>query len=584
MSVKHAILTYTFILSDTVKLVKRPLDSPEEGLAKKQKISTRDCKCRWCGKMVNLVPGKTYCHQCSSQGNECKGCHRPLGERYYTKAVEVCDACVTKRENASNKRMGGASQSALKGSLTIKELEPLPANKQDLLMFLKDTKHEIENYLVEKVLDKRGIKWSLTATIRFKKCSVGNEEIVSEPSFNSITVIATLCSQLNDQLDSAFNKIYKSFEEYQRDGSGWVMDQVIKLEVKVAQYLPIAGSSYIPLPKKLQAKKALINIQNDDQECFKWCVLAALHPANDHVDRVSNYTQYETDLDWSMLEFPTRLCQIPLFEKENKISINVFTYEDGKIYPLLITEHSFNQHVNLLLITNGQKRHFVLIKDLSRLLGDRTKHHYKAYYCKFCLHGFIRQDILDEHIPYCSPHGAQKVTLPNGENKWLEFKNHAKGLRAPFAIYADFECVLKDVDNIKGDSTKQYQKHEPSGYCYVVVNSSEKYCKQAVVYRGERVMDHFLEAMFKESDEICEILSKIVPMQLTDQEEYQFKEALNCHICDEVLGSDRVRDHDHLTGLYRGAAHKSCNLNFKFSKENERNASSFKIPIIFHNL
>ena len=94
--------------------------------------------------MVDLVLGKAYCRECASKGRECGSCHRPLGERYYSKAVAVCDACVTKRENASKKRMGGASQSALKGSLVVQEFEPLPANERDLLMFLKDIKPELK--------------------------------------------------------------------------------------------------------------------------------------------------------------------------------------------------------------------------------------------------------------------------------------------------------------------------------------------------------------------------------------------------------------------------------------------------------
>ena len=73
-------------------------------------------------------------------------------------------------------------------------------------------------------------------------------------------------------------------------------------------------------------------------------------------------------------------------------------------------------------------------------------------------------------------------------------------------------------------------------------------------------------------------------MQLTPEEEKTFHSTEKCHNCESKLGTDRVRDHDHLTGQFRGASHNVCNLNFKFSKENERKPSSFHIPVIIHNL
>ena len=73
-------------------------------------------------------------------------------------------------------------------------------------------------------------------------------------------------------------------------------------------------------------------------------------------------------------------------------------------------------------------------------------------------------------------------------------------------------------------------------------------------------------------------------MHLTREEEQAFQHAQDCHICDQPLGADRVRDHDHLTGDYRGAAHNECNLALKYKKVNDRMEFSFVIPVVFHNL
>lgn len=76
-------------------------------------------------------------------------------------------------------------------------------------------------------------------------------------------------------------------------------------------------------------------------------------------------------------------------------------------------------------------------------------------------------------------------------------------------------------------------------------------------------MDHLIECLIREEKEITKILSQIHPMSLSSQEENEFKNAIICHICEQPMGADRVRDHDHLTGKFRGAAHSQCNLQYQ---------------------
>ena len=86
-------------------------------------------------------------------------------------------------------------------------------------------------------------------------------------------------------------KIKQSFLEFQREGSGWQMEEVLHITLSVAIYTPLAGSSYIPLPQQLKDKKAILNIQNDDNKCFLWSVLAAKHPEHrsNNANRVTHY-------------------------------------------------------------------------------------------------------------------------------------------------------------------------------------------------------------------------------------------------------------------------------------------------------
>ena len=125
----------------------------------------------------------------------------------------------------------------------------------------------------------------------------------------------------------AFQHLHNSYQNFERDGSGWSIDKILKLEVSTIEFVPLEGSSYIPLPVKIQKKKAVLNIQNNDHKCFLWSVLASLHPISrrDNSKRVSNYVQYEHELKTQGTDFPTPLSQIPDFEK---ITAYPLTYLD----------------------------------------------------------------------------------------------------------------------------------------------------------------------------------------------------------------------------------------------------------------
>jgi len=357
---------------------------------------------------------------------------------------------------------------------------------------------------------------------------------------------------------------------------------VLKLDLGVAMYAPLRGSSYVKLPKGLEDKKAILNIPNEDEKCFLWSVLAALHPVNrkDQPCRVGHYKGSEHDLNVSGIAFPVKVKDITKFEKQNPtISTNLFGYEERELFPIYITEDKREQHVNLLLISKNDTTHYCLIRNLSRLLASLTKHRCMKFFCDYCLHGFSRQDLLEHHEPHCRKNGPQKIRIPSNDNDILHFKDVHKQLKVPFVIYADFESILIPCtqENLNDDvsSTQKTHEHQASGFCYIVVSDVEDFDTPPVVYRGENAVEKFLECLLAEEKRIRPILEHVVPMELSALDERSFQTATYCQICDEELGTDRVRDHCHLTGKYRGATHSDCNLNYKFTK---------RIPVVFHNL
>ena len=358
--------------------------------------------------------------------------------------------------------------------------------------------------------------------------------------------------------------------------------QVLHLELGVAVYTPLEGASYLPLPPKIKNKKAVLNIQNEDLKCFLWSILAAKHPVHwrDHPHRVNHYTRYEAELNMQGIEYPVKDSQLKKFERQNEdISVSVLGYEQDELFPLYITKEKKELHVNLLLYSQGDQRHYCLIRDLDRLLASLTRNNNHMYHCMYCLHGFVRQDLLEDHEPHCGRHGPQKIKLPDEDQATLTFKEVQKQLKVPFIIYADFESILVECDSTPlkdhASGTQKTQHHQPCGFGYTVVSTVDQYNQAPVVYRGEDCVDQFLENLLREEKRISEILKVVEPMVITEDQERAFQQSEDCHICGDPLGADRVRDHDHLTGLYRGPAHNECNINYKFTG---------KIPVVLHNL
>ena len=83
-----------------------------------------------------------------------------------------------------------------------------------------------------------------------------------------------------------------------------------KLYLDFARFKPMRGRMYFPLPRELQVKRAIINVANNDTQCLKWALLSALHPVEQHPNRVAKYRPYEHELDFSNVDFPATLSDV----------------------------------------------------------------------------------------------------------------------------------------------------------------------------------------------------------------------------------------------------------------------------------
>ena len=144
-------------------------------------------------------------------------------------------------------------------------------------------------------------------------------------------------------------------------------------------------------------------------------------------------------LNYKGINFPVSKKDYYKTEVQNKICINVFCYENKVIFPFYLSDQKFNDSLDLLLISDKFKSHYVYIKDFDRFMFNKTKHKGKKYFCKSCLQCFSSEKILSKHKENCLViNGKQSVKLESG---FISFKNYSKQIPAPFKTYADLNVI-----------------------------------------------------------------------------------------------------------------------------------------------
>ena len=449
--------------------------------------------------------------------------------------------------------------------------------------FMADVKQAIINFLRKN----RRTKVKLILRCNMEKNNISTGEVIAhKAAFSSKPEVNLEGTDVDDLYNTMVDLVLETMAKYQRDGSNWTFKSIICLEMHTVVYEPLKGNSYIPLPPKLAQKKAIINMKNEDNKCFTWSVLRALNPRerdNERIDK--DLKKKEDSLNMKGIEYPVTLKAIDKFERQNPtISINVLGYEESVLYPLRVSKCDDRESVDLLLISDEEKQHYCLIKSMSRLLSSQSStDEHALHYCPRCLNHFTTQEKLATHKEYCSAHEAVKIEMP-GEGTTLSFKNYNRSMRVPFIVYADFESFIKPIDtcepNPKNSYTKQYQKHTPSSFSYYIkCLDDEVYSPNPVTYTAstdnEDVAQIFVNMLEEDVKSIYKRFSTPKEMIFGMKEKEEFDGATECWICGGALGLDRVRDHCHLTGTYRGAAHNKCNLQYRMPKF---------IPVMFHNL
>ena len=232
----------------------------------------------------------------------------------------------------------------------------------------------------------------------------GEPEIVKEFAFHSKDLKLILEGTNEEEVyDEMVDEIDEELQTVQdAEGSGWEFLNVKKLVLHTTKWEPIYGSSYIPLDPYLANKKALINMQNENDKCFMWSVLRALYPKNKNAERIDKDLKSKQDsINMKGICYPVNLKAIDHFEYLNpNISISVLGYnKEERVFPLRISKYTGCDYDIVLLLLkeavkgeNGEikeKTHYTLVKNKSALIASQINNHeHKRHLCLNCFNSF----------------------------------------------------------------------------------------------------------------------------------------------------------------------------------------------------
>ena len=298
------------------------------------------------------------------------------------------------------------------------------------------------------------------------------------------------------------------------------------------------------------------------------------------------------------LELPMKVKDIPKFENLNNINVNVFELTRTVLTPIHTNKNYLQPQTDLLLFEN----HYCLITKLHCLIN---KNSHMKWVCRRCLTAFSSEEILNQHIDHCQKQQPTNITFSWKDH--LKFEGYHMKNPVPIRVYADFECInhavsqptelhtntegalhdreaavaIAPTDKSKGDPKVLFKQIPIAVSFYLISPFVAPFGNEYCSYFGVDCVEWFLNKMLTLENIACNYFETNLESEITPQEEESFQQSTRWWLCEQALrenplGDDKVRDHDHLTGKYRGAALNKCNINCK------QKSSSF-VPIFFHN-
>ena len=382
----------------------------------------------------------------------------------------------------------------------------------------------------------------------------------------------------DDIIQELFESLLQNYEENLQNkmkGSDFEFDGVNFLCYDFNKTSINRGGSYIDSPKWLKDKKSIINPKNNDNKCFQYAVTLALNldKIKKKTQRVSKIKPFIEKHNWEEIDFPSTSKDWKKFECNNEIALNILyvPYNTKKINIAYKSKNNLTQkrQIILLMISEGKKWHYLVVKNLSGLLRGTTSNHKEDFYCLNCFHSYSTKNKLEAHKKICENHDHCHVEMPTKNNN-IKYNHGEKSMKLPFVIYADLECLLEKmstcINNPNESSTTKINKHLSLGYSIFTHCSLDESKNKLNYYRDKDCMKKFSKDLREHASKIINYEKKKMIPLTTEEKIYHNKQKI-CYICKKEFNNNdkknyKVKHHCHYMGKYRGAAH-ICNLRYK---------------------
>ena len=248
-------------------------------------------------------------------------------------------------------------------------------------------------------------------------------------------------------------------------------------------------------------KKPTINPKNNDDKCFQYAVTLALNlnEIDNHPERISKIKPFIDQYNWKDIDFPAMNKDWKKIELNNEIALNILyvPHNTKKINIAYKSKHNLTREkqIILLMTTNGEKWHYLVVKNLSGLLRGITSNHNADFYCLNCFCSYSTKNKLEKHKKICENHDYCHAEMPTKDNNIIKYNYGEKSIKMSFTIYADLECLLEKIDTCENDPNKSYttkiNKHIPPGYSIFTHCSFDESKNKLNYYRGMILWKNF---------------------------------------------------------------------------------------------
>ena len=285
--------------------------------------------------------------------------------------------------------------------------------------------------------------------------------ISEKPNSNEIRVMFTRStpeefisgSETDEVAEKLFMSILQKYQDNLQNkmkGSDFIFNGINYLYYDLNRITISKGGSYIESPKWLKDKKCTINNKNTDNKRFQYATTLALNinSIDKHHQRISKIKPFIDNYNWNDINFPAAKKDWNKFEAINKnVALNILyvPFSTKKIEIAYKSKYNLirDNQIMLLMISNGENWHYLVVKNLSGLLRGISSNHNSDYYCLNCFQSYRTENKLNVHKKICENHDYCNIEMPSPSNNIIKYNSGEKSLELPFIIYADLECLLK---------------------------------------------------------------------------------------------------------------------------------------------